>query len=796
MFGHDDEDRSGDSSEAAPVEEAPAAVELQEDIQPAEPPSDPMEEIAQHMDADLNEADIDQIANSAAPETAEPVEEAESTTIEIAESSAEVEAPVQIEADVVAQPTDEAPQDAEHMFGAEAVAEMGAAAATEVVQPHVPDIEEPAAEAPAFMEDSVQEEPAPEFTSPEPVETEETATPEPIEAEPIVAETDEQTIAPPLDASADQDAAEQEAAPAFMALAPEVTEDAVSEEPEEDTQTVVDFEAPEPSEVDESGATSEPVVVIEETSSAEIATSPMEVATEETAEIAESVSENDVVEPVVVPEDQGTPQIDKPVEQAPEVVELEPAGSFEETTTEFTQADAQPEPDIEEVAPTTEDAAAPESIEVVQTQVAKEEAVPVEQVADEPTVTPEAESEAIEDEWPTSAPFEQTTEETEAAVETVSESETEPQEGDQSTAGIAAATGAIIAGATAMAASKDDDRAEDHDASEGAPIEAPETPTVPDPTPEEPIAAEAEPDTSATVETVADESTSSETEVEESNEPEPSAEVAVAVETEMETVATVESAPEPETQPEPTPEVTPLVDTEVDTSAPIETAVEETPPVVEPETEAPSEPEPPADVVSGEETVQEHALSDPAPAQPTDAEQPVDAPAPTEASPSVEEVEQTPEAKEEQTPSEKLEVAPPSVDASVAGAAPLESQKLPEHSEIAVEEAPPEPQETTGVDFAAEFPVLAPVCDALAKNDLDDADRQLARIRRDLIAQGDENTSELAALTALAGDHAQAAGRIGGAKWLWRLALQRFQEADAGDGAWADAVRAKLDSVG
>ena len=108
--------------------------------------------------------------------------------------------------------------------------------------------------------------------------------------------------------------------------------------------------------------------------------------------------------------------------------------------------------------------------------------------------------------------------------------------------------------------------------------------------------------------------------------------------------------------------------------------------------------------------------------------------------------------------------------------------------------APPAPfvEEQTADDSHVTHPRLLPIKEAIDAGKLEDADSLLANIRRDLVQEGDENTPELAELTALAGDHAAASGRPGGAKWLWRLALQRFGEADAIETNAAKAVSERL----
>ncbi len=118
----------------------------------------------------------------------------------------------------------------------------------------------------------------------------------------------------------------------------------------------------------------------------------------------------------------------------------------------------------------------------------------------------------------------------------------------------------------------------------------------------------------------------------------------------------------------------------------------------------------------------------------------------------------------------------------------------PTSGEMIADIVPPAPLEApTEINpNGVAHPRLQPVRDALDANKLEVADTLLADIRRDLVQEGDENTPELAELTALAGDHAAASGRPGGAKWLWRLALQRFGEADAIETPAAKAVSERL----
>lgn len=142
-----------------------------------------------------------------------------------------------------------------------------------------------------------------------------------------------------------------------------------------------------------------------------------------------------------------------------------------------------------------------------------------------------------------------------------------------------------------------------------------------------------------------------------------------------------------------------------------------------------------------------------------------------------------------EAPADAPELAPPELEAPV-----------PETSEFAPTEldAPPEPDLAAAPAAPApadNFPRLEPVREAIRENDLERADMLLASLRRDLIAEGDENSPELAELTALAGDHAYAAGRVGGAKWLWKLARQRYDEAGAGDTVLALKVDDRLNSL-
>ena len=81
---------------------------------------------------------------------------------------------------------------------------------------------------------------------------------------------------------------------------------------------------------------------------------------------------------------------------------------------------------------------------------------------------------------------------------------------------------------------------------------------------------------------------------------------------------------------------------------------------------------------------------------------------------------------------------------------------------------------------------------ALAGGELEAADQLLAEERTRLTTGGANSETDLAELTGLAGDHAAASGRIGGAKWLWRLSLQRFGAANAMGAPAARAVSERL----
>ena len=105
------------------------------------------------------------------------------------------------------------------------------------------------------------------------------------------------------------------------------------------------------------------------------------------------------------------------------------------------------------------------------------------------------------------------------------------------------------------------------------------------------------------------------------------------------------------------------------------------------------------------------------------------------------------------------------------------------HEETITRDHPPPssaaPPDEQGPPLAPGASPLRLIRDAIAAGDLDRAELLLGEERNRLSAAGDAERMALAELTGLAGDHAAAAGRIGSAKWLWRLALQRFAAADA-----------------
>jgi len=142
-----------------------------------------------------------------------------------------------------------------------------------------------------------------------------------------------------------------------------------------------------------------------------------------------------------------------------------------------------------------------------------------------------------------------------------------------------------------------------------------------------------------------------------------------------------------------------------------------------------------------------------------------------------------------------LPPVPPSIAATPPPPAPPPSVRAAPEPASAV--PPPAPPPVVAAPPAATSPAqddtpLGRIRAALAANRLEEADRLLADERNRLSGAGDGDPVALAMLTGLAGDHAAADGRVGGAKWLWRLALQRFAKADAMNSAEARAVAESL----
>lgn len=110
------------------------------------------------------------------------------------------------------------------------------------------------------------------------------------------------------------------------------------------------------------------------------------------------------------------------------------------------------------------------------------------------------------------------------------------------------------------------------------------------------------------------------------------------------------------------------------------------------------------------------------------------------------------------------------------------------------------PAQAASAPAAAPKPAAAPsgnpafdrIRALIGENKLDEAEKILGEERERLTKTGDAGKVGLAELTALAGDHAAAAGRSSNAKWLWRLALKRFQEAEAMSAPAAKAVSERL----
>ncbi len=99
---------------------------------------------------------------------------------------------------------------------------------------------------------------------------------------------------------------------------------------------------------------------------------------------------------------------------------------------------------------------------------------------------------------------------------------------------------------------------------------------------------------------------------------------------------------------------------------------------------------------------------------------------------------------------------------------------------------------TPAANGAGGDPALEDIRTAIAQNRLEEADKLLATTRKRLSNDEGSHAIELAQLTGLAGDHAAADGRLGSAKWLWRLALQRFAAAGAIDNPAAREVSERM----
>jgi hypothetical protein len=83
-------------------------------------------------------------------------------------------------------------------------------------------------------------------------------------------------------------------------------------------------------------------------------------------------------------------------------------------------------------------------------------------------------------------------------------------------------------------------------------------------------------------------------------------------------------------------------------------------------------------------------------------------------------------------------------------------------------------------------PTLAAIRAAISEGRLPEAERLLNAARDSAVGL------DLARLTAVAGEHAAASGQVSHARWLWRLALRRFEELDAKDLPEARAVASSL----
>lgn len=137
-----------------------------------------------------------------------------------------------------------------------------------------------------------------------------------------------------------------------------------------------------------------------------------------------------------------------------------------------------------------------------------------------------------------------------------------------------------------------------------------------------------------------------------------------------------------------------------------------------------------------------------------------------------------------------MELPPPLAFANKAGSAVTNTAPLqPAPAAVAPAEAGAELETPTN---ESGNPALEEIRAAIEQNRLEDADRLLATTRKQMSEQGGSTSIELAQLTGLAGDHAAADGRLGSAKWLWRLALQRFAAAGAIDDPSARAVSERM----
>lgn len=130
-----------------------------------------------------------------------------------------------------------------------------------------------------------------------------------------------------------------------------------------------------------------------------------------------------------------------------------------------------------------------------------------------------------------------------------------------------------------------------------------------------------------------------------------------------------------------------------------------------------------------------------------------------------------------------------------ASPAPLEAARsqTPPPAESAPQAAPPSalPAKAPNPAPAPASSPLEAIRTAIAASRLDEADRMLS-LERTRLSSDEPDSLALAELTGLAGDHAAAAGRLGGAKWLWRLSLQRFAAANAIASPAARAVSERL----